>query len=260
VELPKLAGRVGEFEVRKSERVTDLPIDGDAATRRWLVSAVLETLKTGDLAIPPIQLQYALDPKATSLESVATNPLQVHVVSVLEERADPRKFRDVAGTIDLPMPARHSYSWLLWAGAGGGALFVAALITMFVLKRRAGLPPYEWALNEIGELERVPIQSATDAEAVFNEIVRVIREFFELEFDVPVASSTSREFLRAATKQVGLNEACRKKLGWLASVADEMKFARLSIGETKVREAFTLAKAFLAECEAHRRASDQEAA
>jgi hypothetical protein len=260
VELPKLAGRVGGFEVRTSERIRDVPTDGFAATRRWLVSAVLETLKTGDVEIPAIQVQYALDAKATSLESLTSKPLHVRVVSVLEDRADPRKFRDVAGTIDLPIPTRRSYSWLWWTGAGGGALIVAGLITMFVLKRRAGLHPYEWALHEIGELERVPIQSAADSDAVFNELVRVIREFFELEFDVPVASSTSREFLRAATKQVGLNEACRKKLAWLASIADEMKFARLSVGEKHVREAFTQAKAFLAECDAHRRASEQEAA
>src|SRR5947207_2427778 len=58
VELPKLSGRLGEFEVSKSARINDLPTKGGSATRRWVVSAVVETLKTGDLAIPPIQVQY----------------------------------------------------------------------------------------------------------------------------------------------------------------------------------------------------------
>src|SRR4051795_801379 len=95
VELPALSKGIGDFEIRKSERINDLPSEDSAAVRRWILSAVLETLKTGDLKIPAIEVQYATDPHATTLKSLASKPLEIHVASVLEDRADPRKFRDI---------------------------------------------------------------------------------------------------------------------------------------------------------------------
>jgi len=44
-------------------------------------------------------------------------------------------------------------------------------------------------------------------------------------------------------------------LTWLASVADEIKFARLGVGEEHLKHAFAQAKGFVNECEAHRRAT-----
>jgi len=46
-----------------------------------------------------------------------------------------------------------------------------------------------------------------------------------------------------------------KRLTWLASVADEIKFARLGVGEEHLKHAFAQAKEFVNECEAHRRAT-----
>ena len=50
------------------------------------------------------------------------------------------------------------------------------------------------------------------------------------------------------------------RLSWLASVADEIKFARLGVGEEHLKHAFAQAKAFINECEAHRHATMKGAA
>jgi hypothetical protein len=253
VELPKLGERVGGFEVLKSERLNDLPSERGATTRRWIVTAVLETLKTGDFAIPSLPVQYATDPHATSLKSLATNPLQIRIIGVLEDRADPRKFRDIAGTVDVAVPTQDSHA-LLWVLAAGGGALVAALFAAAIWKRRGGPRPYEWALVEIANLEAISVHSSQQGEAVLSELFRVIRGYFEAEFDETTSSSTSREFLRKATKQAGLNEQCRKRLAWMASLADEVKFARLNVDDQQVREAVKHAKAFLKECDTHQRA------
>jgi hypothetical protein len=109
-------------------------------------------------------------------------------------------------------------------------------------------------------LEKLPIANSAEAETAYNEVVDVIREFFELEFSIPTLSRTTREFLAEAGKTVGLDKTARDRLGSLASIADEIKFARLGVGESQVREALAQAKAFIAECEAHRRAAQKEAA
>jgi hypothetical protein len=94
--------------------------------------------------------------------------------------------------------------------------------------------------------------SQLGTEMLFNEVVNVVREFFELEFNVLTLPRTTREFLAEASREVGLPEIAGKRLEWLASVADEIKFARLGVGEQHLLHAFAQAKAFVAECEEHK--------
>jgi hypothetical protein len=154
----------------------------------------------------------------------------------------------------------NSRQWLAWTAGGIGGGLLLALATLAVAKRRRGPTPAQWALAAIADLEKLPIADGAAAEAVYNEVVDVVREFFELEFDVPTLSRTTREFLSQAAKVVGLEPAARERLAALASIADEIKFARLGVGEPQVRQALEQARAFVAECEAHRRAAGKEAA
>ena len=100
----------------------------------------------------------------------------------------------------------------------------------------------------------------TGHEALFNEIMEVIRDFFELEFDVPALSRTTREFLVAARDNIGLPTNASKRLKWLASLDDEIKFARRGVCQEHVQQAFAQAKSFIAECEDHRLRSAEGAA
>jgi hypothetical protein len=87
-----------------------------------------------------------------------------------------------------------------------------------------------------------------------------VREYFGLEFNLSTLPWTTREFLAEASGEVGLPEIASKRLEWLASVADEIKFARLGVGEQHLQHAFAQAKAFVAECEAFRIAMTKGAA
>ena len=178
---------------------------------------------------------------------------------MLENRPDPTKFRDINGTVDVAVPETHSYrlarldSRRIRRGRGAGPGDV-------VVVSARGPSAADWALAAIADLERLPITNSAEAEAAYNEVVDVVREFFELEFNVPTMSRTTREFLAQAAKIVGLGQTARERLGSLASIADEIKFARLGVGESQVRQAIEQAKAFVGECEAHRRAVGKEAA
>lgn len=261
IELPAKTDQLGDFEVRRSERTIDIPSATQADKRSWIVRMTLESLKTGELTIPPLEVHYTLDTSDSTFKTLSTSPLKVHIASVLENRADPTKFRDIKQTVDVPVPETASRGWIAWTCGGVVATVVASLLLLVAIKRgRRGPAPAAWALASIEELERVDLSQTSGVEAMFNEVVDIVREYFELEFNVPTLSRTAREFLAEALDEVGLPEVASKRLSWLASVADEIKFARLGVGEEHLKHAFAQAKAFINECEAYRRATMKGAA
>jgi hypothetical protein len=252
LEMPAKMSRLGDFDVRRIERSTDIPSATGADKRTWTLRATLESIKTGALEIPSLDVHYTTDTKSSTFNTLSTTRIPVHITSVLENRSDPTRFRDIKQTVDVPVPETPSRSWILWTGGGIVAAVAGLLLIAAVVRRRKrGQSPAAWAIETINELEQLNV-SQTGAEALFNKVVDVLREYFELEFNVPTLPKTTREFLTDASSEVGLPEIARKRLEWIASVADEIKFARLAIGEQHLVHAFAQARAFVAECEAHR--------
>lgn len=260
LEMPAKMNRLGNFDVRRIEQSNDIPSRNGADKRTWILQATLESIKTGTLEIPPLVVHYTTDAKSSTFKTLSTSPIPVHITSVLENRADPTRFRDIKQTVDVPVPETPSRRWIAWT-CGGLVTTVAGLllIVTVVKRRRRGPSPAAWAIDTINELEHLNV-SQTGAEARFNEVVDVLREYFELEFNVPTLPKTTREFLADASSEVGLPEIARKRLEWMASVADEIKFARLAVGEQHLVHAFAQARAFVAECEAHRLATTKGSA
>jgi hypothetical protein len=261
IELPAKTERLGDFEVRRTERTTDIPSAAGADKRTWILQLTLESLKTGELTIPPLEVHYTTDATSSTFKTVSTSPILVHITSVLENRADPTRFRDIKQTVDVPVLEIESRRWIAWTCGGAAAAVVASLLVLVIVKyHRRGPSPAAWALGAIEDLEKVDISQTAGVEALFNEVVDIVREFFELEFNVPALHKTTREFLAEASEEVRLPEVASKRLSWLASVADEIKFARLGIGEEHLKHALAQAKEFINECEAHRRATMKGAA
>jgi BatD DUF11 like domain len=252
LEMPAKMNRLGDFEVRRIEQSNDIPSATGADKRTWILRATLESIKTGALEVPPLDVHYTTDANSSTFKTLSTAPIPVHITSVLENRADPTRFRDIKQTVDVPVPETRLRGWIIWTGGGiVAAIAGLLLIATVVRRRRRGPSPAAWAIETIKELEHLNV-SQTGAEALFNEVVDVLREYFELEFNVPTLPKTTREFLADASSEVGLPEIARKRLEWIASVADEIKFARLAVGEQHLVHAFAQARAFVAECEAHR--------
>jgi hypothetical protein len=253
IELPAKTSRLGDFDVRRSDVTKDIPSSTGSDKRVWILRAWLDSIKAGELSIPSLEVYYTMDAKSSTFKTLSTAPIQVQITSVLENRADPTRFRDIKQAVDVPVPAIVSRTWIAWT-CGGVAAFTAALllIVAVVKRRRRGPSPAAWAVASIEELERVESSQTAGVESLFNEVVDIVREYFELEFQVPTIPRTTREFLAEASGEVGLPDIASKRLEWLASVADEIKFARLGVGEQHLQHAFAQAKAFIAECEAHR--------
>lgn len=259
IELPQLAEKLGDFAVHGTERIQDIPtLEGNS--REWKLTTSLDTIKTGEVVIPALDVHYTTDANASTFKTLSTKPIAVQIKSVLENRADPTKFRDIQDTVDVVVPETHSYAWLGWTTAGVGGAVAVALATLAIVKHRRGPSPAAWALAAIADLRTLSITDNAGAEAAYNEVVDVLREYFELEFNIPALARTTREFLTETTKFVKLEPSSRDRLTSLASIADEIKFARLGVGEQQVHQALDQAEAFIHECEASRRAAQKEAA
>ena len=259
VKLPQLTERLGEFDVRGTEQTNDIPA-ADGNLRRWSIATTLETIKTGTVEVPALDVHFATAANPSSFRTLTTKPLTAEIKSVLEDRPDPTKFRDIKETVDVAVPETHSYAWVGGTAAGVGAAVAVALATLVIVKHRRGPSPAQWALAAIADLRGLPIANSEDAEATYNEVVDVLREYFELEFNVPTLAKTTREFLTETTKYVKLDQTSRDRLASLASIADEIKFARLDVGEAQVGQALDQAEAFVHECEAYNRTAQKEAA
>jgi hypothetical protein len=252
---------LGDFEVRSSERLKDVPATASADVRSWILKATLETIKTGDLTIPSLDVRYSIDSKSTAFNTLPSKPLAIQITSVLENGSDPKRFHDIKDVVDVAVPEQPSHAWMAWTAAGTCVVVAGlALAVVVTRRRRQGPSPAEWALTAIADLQKTHIADATDAEAVFNEVVDVVREFFQLEFGVRTLSRTTGEFLTEAIDQVQLDDMPQKRLMWLAKLADEIKFSRRGINQEQVQRALHQAGTFIEECEQHRRTMCEEAA
>lgn len=258
VELPRLPEQLGDFDVRGQETLRDLPTAASSDNRLWVLKATLETLKTGQLQIPALEVHFATNQQATAFESIRSKPIEIQIASVLEDRPDPTKIRDIKDTVDLPVPEQGSSAWLSIALGGIAAGVAAAIAMMLLAKPRRGIAPAAWALEQIDDLEQLLADETADTQLIYNELVDVVREYFEFEYDVPTRTRTSAEFLTEAAHTVQLGETPRRRLASLVSIADDIKFACYGVGSSQIQQAFADARAFVEECQQHREALETE--
>jgi hypothetical protein len=257
VEWPALNQKLGDLEIRHVAHIDDVPSSDSAETRDWTLRLTLDSIKSGDVIVPPLDVRYALSSNA-EFQSLRSQPQHIRISSVLEDRPDPTRFRDIKQTVDVAIPPAPS-SWLAWSGATVGIIVAGGLLVFALKRRRAGLAASVWALSSLSELEANNSRGA-DVPATFDKILEIVREYFELEFDVPVLPRTTQEVLADASKEIALPQQTAERLKWLSTVADEIKFARLSVGPQHLEQAFAQSKSIIAECVEHRRTLAKEAA
>ncbi|TWU25863.1 hypothetical protein [Bythopirellula polymerisocia] len=258
VEMPRLPEKLGDFEVRDSETLRDIPRAENANDRLWILKATLETIKTGSVEIPSLDVHFSTLENATVFETVQSQPIEIQITSVLEDRSDPTKFRDIKDVVDVAVPEESSNAWVVWTVAGVSIAAAVALAAVLLTRRNRGPTPAAWALAQIEDLQQLLSDSSADPELTYNELVNVVREFFEYEYNVPTLTRTSHEFLLEAAKTVQLGDTPRQRLASLMAVADDIKFACHGVDNQQLQQAFEDVKAFVLECEVHREALERE--
>lgn len=231
VAFPELQNKLGPFDIRDVQDALDVPHASDANLRTWTRSFTLESIETGDLHVPPLNLQITQAGKTSQL---ATEPIAVRVVSVLEDRSDPTQFRDIQPVIDVASPEPPPTRVVPWTELAAMSLLAVALcICVVVYRRRRWTTPYTWAKSQVDAL-------APDNPNVAHQLSQILHEFLMLQFEMSDTGSLERgrsaqEIVQTLLKQHRISASTGQRLSTLFDLTEQAKFAglRLSLEDTK---------------------------
>src|SRR3954471_19732709 len=74
LEMPGKINRLGEFDVRRMEQTNDIPSATGADKRTWILSATLESIKTGALEIPSLDVHHTSEAMSSTFKTLSTAP------------------------------------------------------------------------------------------------------------------------------------------------------------------------------------------
>jgi hypothetical protein len=221
VVFPAISKQLGDFDVIAHRDRFDIPTD--AGQRIWTRLLTLESIATGELEIPALEIQAVLDDQAQTIRS---SVIPVRVLSVLEDRADPTQFRDIHSVVDVALPQPDSQAINLWlATAAVGILLLATATVVLLARRKSWLAPPAWALQEIDALKKSLSNQELDSEQALQTLTSIVRDYLEMQFEISAPVQTTEEFLRIVEAGDFLDAATVKQFGQLFACADQAKFA-----------------------------------
>lgn len=234
VKLPIIGQHMGDLDVIKVQDSTDIPGASGRTTKRRIV---LESLMPGEFEIPAIDIGFVdrRDNSKSPITGVQKTDRQIITVgSTLEGAEDPREFRDIKSVIFMPESDELGLGWLVWTFAGAGVLAVVAIAIAVARRRSPTVPPKQWALHAIDELEASRVFCEGDSEQVYVRVTAIVRSFIEREANISAPRLTTSEFLDRIRNHRHLSGTLRQDLDDFLSSADMVKFAGVVPGRDEL--------------------------
>ena len=253
VEMPRFENQIAEFEVVEAQLAPDIP---GGSSRLWKHQYTLRTLEAGDQQIPAVTVKFvdhiASTAGATSpVESqVSTDPLIIHVGSLLSAEFDPEKFRDIKNEVIIPLPWEYQ-PWLI--GAGAIVLVAGAIATWAFVRKRGSvaappappLAPHVWARQQLDQLAAERLIERGEHYEYFFRLSGIVRHYIERRFNIHAAELTTEEFLRVSQGNATLTQSHRALLRDFLMQADMVKFARFQPPQPDSEAALSAARRFV---------------
>lgn len=244
VAFPTIAKQFGEFDVDQSTDLFDIPGDNATDTRTWTRRLTLESIVTGELTIPALNVQVT---DKSGQQVLKSNTITVNVTSVLEERGDPTKFRDIQSVVDIELPESRSNAWFWWTVGGVSGLSLLAIMAVAVTRRRRWVTPEAWAFEQLGELETAVETSNDGSEVAALKLSDILRAYLLLEFGIEDSGYTPDELLLAIDSTNSVGSEASDRLKELFGLADQAKFAGLSISPMEFESVLSDARKLVAQ-------------
>lgn len=233
VNFPAVIDRVGDLEVVDHEDQFDIPIESSLELRSWTRRLTLESIVTGSLTIPSIEVQLTHSSQAKRL---ATEPRQVNVLSVLEDRADPLSFRDIKPLADIEIQLNPSHGWIGWTIGGLVGVLLMVATSIALIRRQRFLTPVQWANRELDLLEQSFNGTATSDQVAFRWS-SIMREFIQLQFGVSAPNQTTGELAETLRVQGCVDDPTANQIEALFALADQIKYAGVEMPVARLETA-----------------------
>lgn len=252
VRLPKFGSPIPDFTVRDFRET--VPKAG-VRPRVWRQAYTLDSFVSGDFEVPGVEVRFSdrrprgpATTQAAIASRVRTEPLTLHVESLLAGQFDPAKFNDIKGPTTLPLP--RSYKLALWTGAVAAALAATGAIVWWVRRRRAvragvRMPPHQWALLELERLVAEDLVGRGRITEFYYRLNGLLRQYIELRFGLAAAEQTSEEFIRALQTDPQMPAEHRGTLRDFVAACDPVKYARYRPGAEEIEVVFNAARDFI---------------
>lgn len=249
LQWPPTAESLGPFNVLEVQEVREIPTAGG---RRSIRVYRLDSYESGQLQIPPIELNY-IDRRPRSADggsadgalqgSAQTEPLTVTITSVLEDQTDPSQFRGIHGVVDLPAEASRPWG-LLAATAATVALAVAGLM---LVRWRGSRPihPAQTALDGLDRLQQQSRERSASGQWLVTEVTAVLRRYIEQGFQIAAPRLTTREFLEHAREAKVFDAVQQQRLTEFLESADRVKFGGVEPDWSQASQAIEQARQFV---------------
>jgi hypothetical protein len=214
VSFPKVAETIGPFEVLDVTDRFATRVEGDPDRKSWTRTITLETLETGELYVPSIEVSVQENDVAKFLR---TDPVKITVASVVESSADLTKFNDIADLHDID-PAEPSSNGFVWISIASIALAAAGGCLLLAKRSPSTVSASTWAIGQLNE------KGKDD----FGQIERVVRQFLEENFEFP-ATSLSASAIATQLEERNVDLSTAQNVQEIFDVSQRVKFGGVQI-------------------------------
>lgn len=243
VQFPEIPESLGPFDVVQSTEKLDIP---ESEGRSWMRTYRLESLSSGDKTIPAISVPF-IDRRSGERvhDSVASQPIEVKILSLLEGQADPTQFRDIKGPLELHAETSEESYALAYGIVGGVICLIASAALLLWYRSRRTNTPQEWALVKLSELQESGLLEAGNTHEFYCRLTEIVRFYIERRFNCSAPKQTTTEFLSAMQTESALQDEHRASLQEFLILADMVKFACLLPSDKQARQAIEKAREFV---------------
>lgn len=236
VSFPEFEGTIGPFDI--------LEFKDDRAEGIWTRKLVLETIETGRLEIPSIEVSVQEEDSPSRL--IRTKPIGISVTSVVEASSDLTKFNDIASLIDVEEPERSS-AGLFWIVVVSALALAAAAGCLMLASRRSAIESASvWALRKLDE-----------ADGDFRRTEGILRSFLEERFGFPAVSLGSAALMGQLSEQA-IDKKLVSEVEEILAVSERVKFGGYTLSQQQSLRLNNSARNLISQLGINAVASDHE--
>ena len=234
VVFPGVGEQIGSFDVMDVQDQFGVLIDGVDKQRSWTRTLTLETIVSGKLQIPRIEISVQPDKGVPKL--FRTDPVEVTVASVVEPSSDLTRFNDIADLVDVDTPKSSSPN-IAWVSVAGVIVLALGLGCLVLVKRsRSSVSARDWAMAQLNG------PSADD----FSRLEGIVRNYIEERFEFPAASLTSA-VVSEQLLALNVDQHLVSKVDEIFAVSEQVKFAGVQISTENKSRLFENARTLITE-------------
>ncbi|MBA2112954.1 hypothetical protein [Bremerella alba] len=239
VDFPAPGEMLGGFNVLDKQDLFDIPSRDTDDKRTWTRRLRLESLVTGDLEIPSLEIQLS---EKNASHVIRSEPIPIRIASVLEGHGDPTQIRDIQSVVDVAVPQAPSHAWVWWSIGSMSGLSVVVAAVALVARRRPRMSPADWATQQLDLLEQaIPTETAESGQLA-SRLATILRNYLQLEFSLANPGRSPDELLETLLDNHSIDDATSDQLSLIFALVERAQFAGLPVAEKQFLDAIDRAR------------------